>query len=767
MELIGRAALRSRVESLLDDGEVLITLHGPPGVGKSALAARLSRDATLRVSFAGATEDDVDQRVASALALSGSGGLERVEDAWRTAVLDLVVFDDVESVLSVLAKRLPRWLEASGATFVIASQTVLNVDGEFRVAVDPLGEADAGALLARHFARLSLPAPTPAQTEAILAHLDGLPLAIELAAARALALTPKDLVVSLEATRGRTLDVALDASFAALPERLRQFLGRLALLPGPIDLALASLAAGAEDALQGLVERSLLQRSPSGFRILEVVRGRALRELVDRRGEREVATALAKRGFELAQPPWGPRDRGAFQALAKLRGALVAALAWEGLDAETKAKLATVVAVANETRLPVRERRRMLQRWPRRWEGAAPETNALYGCVGARTHAAESDAGSVEAMLGDEPAGSLRGVWFLLRAMAAFLKGQPGAFDVAMMQPAADRVGIWARAEAAYLHHHQGGDAVPVVQVLDDALRWATMEGDTAAEARFGTLRGLLALDRGEAGANRILRDALEATEALGEDASPRLVEFSLALAAQEAGQHDEAFEAYARAIRSATRAGTPRSAATCEAYRATLLVEAGRAEEAKRALREAIRAFEAIGDERSADFFEAVLAFTEGRPAAPDRAKDRRDPGELAARQKLAALAAGEKEPEGPSAEDWHWRFAGRLEHPSRTLSSKRSLAWDGARFRVDKGAWVELTRRPTLRRLLDALVRADAPMSKEELFAAAWPGEAHTKPGSAARRVHTAVRRLRQLGLGDVLSSDREGYWIDRPLS
>ncbi|MCA9609059.1 MAG: hypothetical protein KC619_25835 [Myxococcales bacterium] len=114
-------------------------------------------------------------------------------------------------------------------------------------------------------------------------------------------------------------------------------------------------------------------------------------------------------------------------------------------------------------------------------------------------------------------------------------------------------------------------------------------------------------------------------------------------------------------------------------------------------------------------------------------------------------------------------------LRAASRILSSALdALRWTerggirlGHEVRLPGGRSLDLARRPVLRRVLDALVaaRRRAPgsgLGVDEIFEAAWPGERAT-PSSAANRVYVAVARLRKLGLGPLILTGEQGFYLD----
>lgn len=87
-------------------------------------------------------------------------------------------------------------------------------------------------------------------------------------------------------------------------------------------------------------------------------------------------------------------------------------------------------------------------------------------------------------------------------------------------------------------------------------------------------------------------------------------------------------------------------------------------------------------------------------------------------------------------------------------------------AAFRCSDGAWVWLMQRPTLARVLEALVTArmsnQSALGTHELFEAGWPGE-NARPEAAAARVHTAIKSLRRLGLEEIIVRNSDGYFLD----
>jgi hypothetical protein len=87
--------------------------------------------------------------------------------------------------------------------------------------------------------------------------------------------------------------------------------------------------------------------------------------------------------------------------------------------------------------------------------------------------------------------------------------------------------------------------------------------------------------------------------------------------------------------------------------------------------------------------------------------------------------------------------------------------FAHDGSRFQID--SWnVDLTSRPTLRRVLAALIHAESPLSAAALIAAGWPDELMSRDAGQSR-VRTTIASLRRIGLADVIVHRAGGYFLN----
>jgi predicted ATPase/transcriptional regulator with XRE-family HTH domain len=312
--LIGRAAQRTDLAARLTAPETrLLTLTGPPGVGKTHLALQLAQD--LGASFAGGAHfidlsaiTEVEQvlpAVARGLGLDEDprGGAQTVLLAALGERPTLLILDNVEQVADAAPQLAELLAGAPGLTMLLTSRITLRLRAEHVVSLPPLAVPDLGQLpplaelaqvesVALLLARLQAVSPGLAVTPgnalalaAICVRVDGLPLAIELVAAYGRLLGPQELLREVEQQfqqlrrRGRdvpprhqSLAAALSWSYGQLSPPARILLARLSVFSGrwpveavrPVcDLEGAGHAA-LMDALNELVGHSLLQRHSDG-----------------------------------------------------------------------------------------------------------------------------------------------------------------------------------------------------------------------------------------------------------------------------------------------------------------------------------------------------------------------------------------------------------------------------------------------------------------------------------------------------------------------
>jgi predicted ATPase/DNA-binding SARP family transcriptional activator len=305
---VGRDADLARVAGLLAERRI-VTLCGPGGVGKSRLARHAAAavagrypDGVLVVELdavrprAAVGPDVVAVAVGAALRLSDAGAgrlLERIVEVLAVR-RQLLVVDNCEHVLDGVAALADAVVAgAPGVDVLATSREALRVDGEQVFRVEPLSPAPAAALLADRISTAGGDATTDAAlAERICARLDGLPLALEIAAARVPALGLAGLLDALDAPldslghgcrtatpRHRSLRDVVAWSYGLLDDEQRALFVRLGVFAGAVEPEAVAAVCGAAAALPDLVERSLVVRRGARFGMLDTLRAFARERL--------------------------------------------------------------------------------------------------------------------------------------------------------------------------------------------------------------------------------------------------------------------------------------------------------------------------------------------------------------------------------------------------------------------------------------------------------------------------------------------------------
>jgi predicted ATPase/DNA-binding CsgD family transcriptional regulator len=299
---VGRVAEQSAVAAALAESR-LVTLVGPGGVGKTRLAVRMAEKVATGGAFvdlAAARAGSVSQVVATVL-----GVMENSHQPLDAAILarlrrgeTLLVLDNCEHVIEVAARLAEEILSACPPTrLLVTSREGLAVAGERVVPVGPLPlGSDAEELFVQ---RTEVTAAERASVALVCAQVDGLPLAIELAAARYGGLGAEGVLTGLgdrlrllsggrgTVQRHRSLRAVLGWSYDLLDTEERVMFRALGSFAGEFDLAAVAAVSAippavAADVLGRLVDKSLVtpcRDRASRWRLLETVRAFAAAEL--------------------------------------------------------------------------------------------------------------------------------------------------------------------------------------------------------------------------------------------------------------------------------------------------------------------------------------------------------------------------------------------------------------------------------------------------------------------------------------------------------
>jgi predicted ATPase len=564
---VGREAESARLAELVARHR-MVSVVGPGGMGKTRLTSELLaappagfEAGPRRCELAAlAARDDVGREVAGAL---GFASLEALVLGLGDA-RSLLLLDNCEHLLAAVARLCERLLaEVPSLHLVVTSRERLGIEGEEVLVLGSLASTAAARLFEdRARSAGAKLADTPSELAAraeLCRRLDGVPLAIELAAARARALSATETLAllgrrfdllqrpgPLGLARHKSLRAAIDASYELLAPAEQAFFRALGVFAGPFTAPLAHAVAAAEgadllatvDALSRLVDRSLVGADPAGgttrYGLLESLRDYAAEQS-------RAAGEWAAHTDRFVDAMVGEAVRIVTAGSVRWSSELLASvlLLFDGLVAALERTLETDADATRAFRL-------LLPLWGATHQGRASEVAEIAERVLARWP------------LGREP----------LRAEATAV--------------AASALLASGRVEAATGRAHAVSEdpaATPLARVL--ALRTLGIvahQGGDAAAARDAALRASrLARENGLPALARELR-VFAASTAQGEDAlAPALAELA-EVAAAAAGESDPIGVVWAKVV--ATH----------------LLVRAGRLGEARRELaiaREAQEGFE------------------------------------------------------------------------------------------------------------------------------------------------------------------------------
>ncbi|MDX1933911.1 MAG: tetratricopeptide repeat protein [Capsulimonadales bacterium] len=320
--LIGRTVLLPEWQSLVTDpANRLVTLCAFGGMGKSRSALEIAHRSVESFSDGGVwwveldgarSETDLLERIAGALSLSLSAqpaAMDQVGERLRSGGRTLLVLDNTEQI-ETASRAISKLLKvAPKLVCLVTTRCALEISGEKVAEVPPLTQEEGEALFldraqARHAAFERTPDNAGDLAE-LVRHLDGVPLAIELAAARVGAMTPRDILNRLSdrfrllrtsashlPERQRTLTGAIEWSYELLSEDTRNLLAQVSVFAGGFTLEVAEqVCLDLFDVFEGIHElrrQSLLRAEIDPktqqvrFSQLEFLRDWGTRKLVER-----------------------------------------------------------------------------------------------------------------------------------------------------------------------------------------------------------------------------------------------------------------------------------------------------------------------------------------------------------------------------------------------------------------------------------------------------------------------------------------------------
>ncbi|GAA1868026.1 DUF4062 domain-containing protein [Asanoa iriomotensis] len=611
--LLGRRVeLRGLRDLLTSDDVRLVTLTGPGGVGKTRLATELG--AELRNTYADGVRfvdlSGVTDPALVAAALAQSLGLRTVPN--RSPIDDVVTYLRNRSLLLVvdnmehLAEASPALAAvldaAPGVTVLATSRVPLRLTGEHVFDVPPLPVPDpredpAIAVRRDGAARLfveraravkadfGVGADDAAAIAEIVRRLDGLPLAIELAAAKVRVLTPRALLDRLASRLGtltggardlparqRTLRDAIAWSYQLLPPREQELFARLGVFAGAFDLNAARAVAGMPDqyagldALASLVESSLITQEPGEreprFTMLGIIRDFALERLLDAGDWKDTHDRHARHYLEFAErtaPPLGRTSTNpqAVDELEVEHDNLRAAMSWfiDTDQLEDAVRLGWIVWVLWWLRGHTDEGARNIERVLERADSLSPQAYA---------HVLFGD-GAISVMTGQAVAGRAK---------------------------------------------------------LEQALPLLREVGDEDATARAAGMLGQLAIARGEYDlARELLEETKQISERLGEEWMISLYYARLGLVPLSTGDFADAVDKFTDGLRIARKTNDYLGEVVALYSLAVTAVAGGDLENAATCLESGLRVAGGNRDEAGAALFLEALADVAARRGAQDRA--------------------------------------------------------------------------------------------------------------------------------------------------
>ncbi len=583
---VGRQQEVDEIASLLRDGTRFLTLTGPGGSGKTRLAieaaAELMPEFKAGVFWVGLASLSEAPLVTEAIAqtLGAKDSLAK-HIGERELLLLLDNFEhliEAASEVALLAESCPN------LKLLITSRERLRVRGEIDYPVLPLPDYESVEL----FCARAQTEPDE-MTGGLCRALDNLPLAIELAAARVSVFSPRQILERLSKRldmlkggrdadpRQQTLRATIDWSYELLSDEEQRLLACLAVFRGGCTLQAAEEVADAElDALQSLVDKSLVRHNDERFWMLETIREYAAERLERRQQGEDLRAGHARWCLALAEGAepliWGGQEPALLERLEAEHDNCRAALAWtrDTGRVELSLRLAIALSAFWEARGYVQEADKWLSelaganRWPSRIAQAkALRWIAVFAWL--RRDLPRAKASAVQSIAIFRELGDAR--WL--------------ARTILILGNIANAEGRKSEARSLY---------------EETAITARKAEDLSCLALAVGNLGDLLLQDRNPEAARPLIEESLALFETLGEKEGVAFALVNLGSAASAEGAADEAKTLFHRALRISLELGFKAGIVNGLEGLAKLAATQGKAERAAQLLGAAMGLLESTG---------------------------------------------------------------------------------------------------------------------------------------------------------------------------
>jgi predicted ATPase/DNA-binding CsgD family transcriptional regulator len=646
--LIGRQQVVEEARAALSSAR-LLTLTGAGGVGKTRLAIEAATHA--RADFPGGVwwmeladlsdAGAVESRLVEVLGVRPLPGLGELDAAvgFLSERRALLVVDNCEHLVEEVARVAEALLRACPSLSILATSRVpVAIRGETRWGVPPLSlpsdddlcDSDAARLFIDRAQRIDrsrrLNEDSAHAVAEICRQLEGMPLALELAAARVAVLSPEAIARGLEDSLGlltgrshgvdprhRTLRGSLDWSYRLLPGDARMLLRRLGAFAGGAPLDLAEEVCAGEGlapaqvlpALETLVEHSLVQVGAHGetvrYRVLETVRQYAL-ERLEEAGETDAVRdrhldALLAHAERQRRETLTPRQPEVFAALDPEAANLAAALD-HALEVDPDKALRLCLA---------------LDFWYR-----------------ARARFREADAAYSRAVAACDPSPVLQaralGAWaWIVGCWGDFARANQLADEAAARAKGTGDEGAIAITLLVLANHRFFTDPIAALELIRRSRDLGRAADDEYVFTRSeALLRGVAWFQQDEQACRAGFDELCPRLERLGDRETLAWFWFEQGAVRYPLGEHEHAMELLARAVTAAGEIGEPTADRAARTYLALIDVAAGHPERALEEMLAIHRETLLHGGSFALPWIEVLIAQAEAASGRLDAARER-----------------------------------------------------------------------------------------------------------------------------------------------